>query len=702
MNVINHPEIQKIERAALERDWLRAAYDAAVEKIKADRPGRMLGAAFDNTADLVFEAAYGALVQHDETQQARMQVLSAKPGLGKSSYSNAMACAIASCGGGVLICCEQMETVDQRYRDLDKLVPGRVGCYSTDHKKGNKPTKVLNPAAQFDKLDLAKYPVIVTTHEGLKRDDARAFKDWLPGEHAKWPAPRDLIVIDEMVKEIQQYAIDLQAVEHAKARVEADPSAPSHAIAGLIRLELFLQDRIGASVVWRPAIDRLDDDAALTSRRELAWFTTREAEEFAAHSKHKSVAPVFGYAACLHRGWAYTTTYGNETVLMGYHNGLEIGDMPMVQLDGSADISGLRMLNLRDRDILPGPTVNYGGLDAVVETPPTRTAIAKYLGNMRNARTYAKWLDGLIVKHAQPGQKVLVVCKKALLGVPSPDKALYAFPTWGEDSPKWDRINYTTEFGYKVRVPGSPAPIHVAVQWWGGPSTGHNAFQDAEVVILADAQWQPRHTVLADMQGYSRQAPTEGGLERDRGSPVDEMHKLGGLGAKPRRYEAYKLQTMMASYVQAASRGRLRQWSPNGTCGAQKLVCALYDTAWLLDGWDTMFPGARRPEVVGSALPIPKRAQPGKGKTGRGSGRLGRRTGPSAVTLLTEYLQTPGRPGTVTLDMIEAETAIRWTADRAQIQKAAADIEKRTGYKLLRGARGRPPVFEVPGRRYDF
>jgi hypothetical protein len=181
----------------------------------------------------------------------------------------------------------------------------------------------------------------------------------------------------------------------------------------------------------------------------------------------------------------------------------------------------------------------------------------------------------------------------------------------------------------------------------------------------------------------------------DAGSPVDEMHKLGGLGAKPRRYEAYKLQAVMASYVQAASRGRLRQWSPDGTCGAQKLVCALYDTAWLLDGWDTTFTGAARPHVVGSALPVAKANKGGKGKKGR-------RTGPSAITLLTEYLQTPGRPGTVTLGMIEAETAIRWAADRAQIQRAAADIEKRTGYKLLRGARGRPPMFEVPGRRYDF
>jgi hypothetical protein len=207
----------------------------------------MLGSAFDNTADLVFEAAYSALVQYDETQHARMQVLSAKPGLGKSSYSNAIAGAIASCGGGVLICCEQMETVDQRYRDLDKLMPGRVACYSTDHKKGNKPTKVLNPAAQFDKCELARYPLVVTTHEGLKRDDARAFKDWLPGERAKWPVPRDLIVIDEMVKEITQYAIDMQAVEDAKARVEADPSAPPHAVNSLISLELFLQ------IVWARA-----------------------------------------------------------------------------------------------------------------------------------------------------------------------------------------------------------------------------------------------------------------------------------------------------------------------------------------------------------------------------------------------------------------------------------------------------------------
>jgi hypothetical protein len=44
-------------------------------------------------------------------------------------------------------------------------------------------------------------------------------------------------------------------------------------------------------------MDRLDDDAALTVRQQLAWFTTREAEDFAARSKHKSVAPVFGYAA---------------------------------------------------------------------------------------------------------------------------------------------------------------------------------------------------------------------------------------------------------------------------------------------------------------------------------------------------------------------------------------------------------------------
>ena len=496
MDVINNPEIQKAEHIAFERDWLRAAYDAAVAKIKAGRPGRMLGPAFDNTADLVFEAAYTALVQHDDGQPNgehsaatyRMQVLSAKPGLGKSSYSNAMASAIASVGGGVLICCEQMESVDQRYRDLEKLMPGRVACYSTDHKKGTKPTKVLKPAAQFTKEELANYPVIVTTHVGLKRDDARAFKDWLPNADLKWPMPRDLVIVDEMVKEIQQYAIDLQAVEGAKAAVESNSDAPSQAIAGIIALERFLQERIGASVTWRPAIDLLADEDVKDLRPWLAWFDTREAEEFAQRAKHKSIAPVFGYAACLHRGWAYTTTYGNETVLMGYHNGLDI-DMPMLQLDGTSDINGLRGLGLKDREVLPGPSVNYAALDAVIETPPTRMTIAKYLGSVRNAKTYAKWLDSLIVKHAQPGQKVLVVCKKVLLGLPDTEHAMYAFPTWSEDSAKWGRINYTTEFGY--RLDGR----HVAVQWWGGPSSGHNAFQEADVVILADAQWEPRHKV---------------------------------------------------------------------------------------------------------------------------------------------------------------------------------------------------------------
>jgi hypothetical protein len=40
MDVIDNPEIQKIEHIAFERDWLRAAYDAAVAEIKTDRPGR--------------------------------------------------------------------------------------------------------------------------------------------------------------------------------------------------------------------------------------------------------------------------------------------------------------------------------------------------------------------------------------------------------------------------------------------------------------------------------------------------------------------------------------------------------------------------------------------------------------------------------------------------------------------------------------
>ena len=134
----------------LNKDRLRSAYDAVVSKIGAERNGLLSGPLYQQMQGIVFETAYTALLDtFVPPTHPRMHVLSALPGTGKSTYSNAWATAIVACGGSVLFVVEQMETADQRYRDLDKLLPGKVAVWSSDHKKGAHPTKVREPAAQW-------------------------------------------------------------------------------------------------------------------------------------------------------------------------------------------------------------------------------------------------------------------------------------------------------------------------------------------------------------------------------------------------------------------------------------------------------------------------------------------------------------------------------------------------------------------------
>src|SRR5215510_9786854 len=109
----------------LNKDRLRTAYNEVVAKVDAKRNGLLSGMLYKQMQELVFETAYAALLDTaSPSTQPRMHVLSALPGTGKSTFSNSFAAAIVACGGSVLFVVEQMETVDQRYRDLHEILPG--------------------------------------------------------------------------------------------------------------------------------------------------------------------------------------------------------------------------------------------------------------------------------------------------------------------------------------------------------------------------------------------------------------------------------------------------------------------------------------------------------------------------------------------------------------------------------------------------
>src|SRR5262245_2336103 len=123
----------------LNKDRLWTAYSEAVTKIDARRNGLLNGALYKQMQGLVFDVAYAALLDTiTPPPPPRMHVLSALPGTGKSTFSNAWAAAIVACGGSVLFVVEQMETADQRYRDLNEMLPGQVAVWTTDHREGNR------------------------------------------------------------------------------------------------------------------------------------------------------------------------------------------------------------------------------------------------------------------------------------------------------------------------------------------------------------------------------------------------------------------------------------------------------------------------------------------------------------------------------------------------------------------------------------
>jgi hypothetical protein len=333
-------------------------------------------------------------------------------------------------------------------------------------------------------------------------------------------------------------------------------------------------------------------------------------------------------------------------------------------------------------------------MTTIIEKPPTRMAIAKYLKTADNLLTYRNWMIEVIKRHAKPGQKVLVVCKKVLTG---PDGLKY-FPAWEHSDKRWREVNYTTAFGYDLDG------INVSVQWWGGPSTGHNAWQDADVVFLFDANWTPRHKVLADMQGLQRQT-------------ADKI-EMTSLRKQSDQFKDYRLRCRMRDHVQAACRGKLRHWSNlavfsvapvesaltqearstgstglegltgvNSTaiasttplvipeCSNQLLVCGISDDAWLFENWAEMFPLA--------PLPIYANHKPMAAKKGYKQDWAER---------LRSTLAQPNPPDRVSTKWIGEQWGVEWRKVSHHALKALSALASQWRYEP---GRGRAPGYFV-------
>jgi hypothetical protein len=606
------------------REALRREFDTAVNEIDQSRPGSQLTSDFyAGIGNSVFDAGYDALgatcAPKSPKRTPSLHVVSAPVGSGKTSFAVAFIAALVRLGStagtngipfGCVVVVDQIPKADTMFKDLQRLLPGKVAVWTTDHdQRCKQPTKVSSPAARFTKDDLQHYPVAIVTHAFYKGKGGHKARQVL---HQGKVQPRALTVIDERTEDVTVFDIEYSAAEAVRERIKADERDAVTVGPHMDALARFMFDRtFGGGSIEKPT----DDQEAWKAVEHLQWFATEEASAFVRdHQGVPNVNAVFGFARALATDYAFIARSGKgdqNTHFIGYENGLIL--VPgMLLLDATADIDGVsRLCPWREHSKVP--QARYDNLSIIHVPTITKKKLGRYLKVAKNRRDYVSWMIATITEHMEPGQKGLVVCKQALFQNEN-------IPDWREGDPRHkDAKNYREKWGWDV---GGRALC--AVHW--GTGIGDNIWQEADVVFLFDEFHLSTRTIIATAQGLQQHRATEGDL-------ASMKTLLGRAPAVTTLREGHLLRWTK----QMALRGRGRRYDENGVCGCQKLVCT-GDLKRLVASADRLFPGA--PPVTNPAS-------------------SGSRGGTQARAFLT-VLSRPGLPPRITTRWISQQLKMPW------------------------------------------
>jgi hypothetical protein len=574
------------------RDELRVEFDAAVQElIDKNRTNPLLTSKwYSQIGDSVFDACYRALGDVCEVKvtkrgfpgtphapsAARLHVVSAPVGAGKTSFSEAFIVALVKLSErdpnhpyGCLFVVDQITRADQIYRELDALIPGKVAVWSSEHDPGcTERTKVPHPAATFTKDQLKDRPAAVVTHAFFRGKGSYKAREVLHQGHT---VPRALTVVDERIEEVTVYDVELSAAQHVRELVQRDENAVAHVGPRMDALVDFMHQRslvVGGGSLEKPTTDR---EAWSKAERELQWFPTSAATAYAKTlGTDSSALPVFGFAKAVAEGYAYITrNKGDGSRYIGYKYNLEIAS-GTVLLDATSDIDGVSLL-CPWREHQEVPRARYDNLQIVhVPAPPTirKKRLSQHLKSLKNRKEYVDWMVSTIVEQVRPGQRALVVCKKTLFDNEN-------VPAWPLGDPRHgDHDLYTKNWGWDV-----DGRKLCAIHW--GTGIGENTWNEADVVLLFDEFWLPRRTVIATTQGLRHHKATEG-----------DLGNMGAMNSKAPAVDIIEEGHRLRWTKQMALRGRGRSYDAKGVCGHQKLVCS-GDFKKLLAHSEALFPGAQ-------------------------------------------------------------------------------------------------------------
>src|SRR5262245_59783154 len=160
-----------------------------------------------------------------------------------------------------------------------------------------------------------------------------------------------------------------------------------------------------------------DDAEAWSVSNDLWWFRTQLATQYAKHNEGKipAITHVFGFARSVAEGYAFVArSHGGKggTRFIGYQSDLML-EHGMVLLDATADIDGVQQV-CPWRVLQETPRARYDNLEIVHVPSLTREKLSSFFIYAKNRAEYVKWMRETIIEHMAPGQRGLVICKKAL------------------------------------------------------------------------------------------------------------------------------------------------------------------------------------------------------------------------------------------------------------------------------------------------
>jgi hypothetical protein len=462
-----------------DRSEVRALYDAAVSEINASRNNDLLTTGFyAKIGDAVFNA--GLLAIGDAaTNTRRMHTVAAPAGSGKTSFSYALIAAVTRYADtnarrpyGSALVVDQIEKADQVYRDLSRLLPGKVALYTSDHDRAKPPKKIALPAAKFTPQELPYFPVIVVTHafylDSPRGHYARTYT------HNGTSGARSLTLVDERPNEAPTVDIILSEAEAVREALrESHPQAREQ----MDLLLKFMQDYSYArpNKLYRPGIELDHDDLS----RRLGWFRTLEAERVVNDASSESTKKLFAFANALLIGRGCVATSSALPHFFAYEE-QRITDLTAgtVLLDATADIDGVSNI-VPWRTEIETPKARYDNLEIIHVPQHTKTRLNQYFKDASNQHAYVDWMIKTIMGHMEPDQKGLVVCKVDLI-------KNQRVPNWPERDSRFKEPKiYTEDYGWELDG------RRLCVTHWG-TGIGSNTWKDADVVFLFEEFFVPR------------------------------------------------------------------------------------------------------------------------------------------------------------------------------------------------------------------